>query len=168
MRKEKNIAAEAADEDIVWMELVLKEVEIAAVEGEVLIGCVIVKDGELIAAAHYRRESGRRATAHAEHDALELACENLGGWSLKGACVYVTLEPGPMCAGAIINAQVSRVVYGAKDSSAGAFGSVVDLRNYPLYKPEVRGGVLAERCSALLSDFFSRLRLMRGKNKYKK
>ncbi|NLB17017.1 MAG: nucleoside deaminase, partial [Clostridiales bacterium] len=128
MRKEKTIAAEAADEDIVWMELAIKEAEKAAAEGEVPIGCVIVKDGELIAAAHNRRESGRRATAHAEHDALELACEKLGGWRLKGACVYVTLEPCPMCAGAIINAQVSRVVYGAKDSSAGAFGSVVDLR----------------------------------------
>ncbi|HHX54498.1 MAG TPA: nucleoside deaminase [Clostridiales bacterium] len=168
MKKEKRISAEAADEDIKWMELAIREAEKAMAEGEVPVGCVIVKDGELIAAAHNRRESDRRATAHAEHDAIELACEKLGGWRLSGACVYVTLEPCPMCAGAIINAQVSRVVYGAKDSSAGAFGSVVDLRNYPLYKPEVKGGVMAERCSALLSDFFSRLRLMRGKNRYNK
>lgn len=157
MKKEKRISAEAADEDIKWMELAIREAEKAMAEGEVPVGCVIVKDGELIAAAHNRRESDRRATAHAEHDAIELACEKLGGWRLSGACVYVTLEPCPMCAAAISFARIARLYYGASDPKSGGVGQGPRIFSHPQchHKPEIYDAIAATESAALLREFFA-------------
>jgi len=127
--------------------------------GEVPVGAVIVRDGEIIAKAYNTREIDKNALMHAELKAIDIACKKLGGWRLHECDVYVTLEPCPMCAGAIINARVRRVFYGAKDAKAGAFGSVVNLNSYPLnHKPEVTGGVCEKEAKELLSGFFKELR----------
>ena len=131
----------------------------AAAVGEVPVGAVIVKDGQIIARGENRRELGKNALHHAEISAINNACEALGGWRLPGCDLYVTLEPCPMCAGAIINARIRKVVFGAWDPKAGSCGSVVDLFALPYnHKPECIGGVLQEECGALLSDFFAKLR----------
>ena len=131
----------------------------AARIGEVPVGAVVVKDGEIISRAYNLRENGGGATAHAELLAIEKACQRLGTWRLSGCDVYVTLEPCPMCAGAIINARVDRVIYGAKDFRGGAFGSLIDLNLYPLgHKPEIVPGVCGDECLALLQDFFKNKR----------
>ena len=142
--------------DEFFMRLALREAEHALANGEVPIGCVIVKDGEVIAAAGNERELRPDPTAHAECLALRAAALTLGGWRLPGAMLYVTLEPCPMCAGAIAQARVARVIYGAADPKLGAAGSVVDLLNdarLPFRVPAV-GGVLSRESAALLSDFF--------------
>jgi len=127
--------------------------------GEVPVGAVVVCGGNIIAEGYNRRESDKNALAHAEHDAIGRACAALGGWRLHKCTLYVTLEPCPMCAGAIVNSRISRVVFGARDAKAGAFGSVMNFNFYPLnHKPEITGGVLEAECSALLSDFFRNLR----------
>ncbi len=142
-------------DDLFYMQQALSLAKEAAADGEVPVGAVIVRDGEVIASARNRRENGRSALLHAELEAIGIACERLGGWRLTGCTLYVTLEPCPMCAGAIVNARVPRVVFGAGDARAGAFGSMLDLRNYPLgHKPEVVRGVLREECAAVLRDFF--------------
>ena len=124
------------------------------------VGAVIVRGGEIIARAHNERETGKDATRHAEIIAIEEACKALGGWRLIGCDMYVTLEPCPMCAGAIVNARVVRVVYGARDLRAGAFGSVLNLNEYPLnHKPEIVGGVLEDECLAPIRDFFKKKRV---------
>lgn len=134
----------------------------AAGEGEVPVGCVVVKDGVIVGRGRNRRETGRSATAHAELRAIENACKRLGGWRLWECELYVTLEPCPMCAGAIVNSRIRRVVYGASDPKAGAAGSVLDLFSFPLnHKPEVVSGVMAEECSAELKKFFAGLRARR-------
>ncbi len=141
------------------MQLALEQARIAASLGETPIGAVVVWEGEVVSAAYNRRELDRIATAHAELLAIEAACRKLGGWRLHKATLYVTLEPCPMCAGAIINARVKRVVYGASDRKAGCCGSVLDLFREPFnHHPEVTGGVLAEESAALLTSFFKRLR----------
>ena len=141
------------------MRLALEQARIAASLGETPIGAVVVWEGEVVSAAYNRRELDRIATAHAELLAIEAACRKLGGWRLHKATLYVTLEPCPMCAGAIINARVKRVVYGAADRKAGCCGSVTDLFREPFnHHPEVTGGVLAEESAALLTSFFKRLR----------
>ncbi len=146
-------------EDEAYMRLALEQAELAAAQQETPIGAVLVWEGEVIAAAYNRRELDRRATAHAEILAIEEACRKLGGWRLHKATLYVTLEPCPMCAGAIINARIRRVVYGASDRKAGCCGSVTDLFREPFnHHPEVTGGVLAEESAALLTSFFKRLR----------
>lgn len=129
----------------------------AGEHGDVPIGAVVVRADEVIAAAGNERELRADPTAHAEILALREASERLGGWRIEDATIYVTLEPCAMCAGAIVLARVSRVVYGAGDPKAGAAGSVLDLLSEPAlnHNPEVVGGVLAEDCSALLSSFFS-------------
>ena len=128
--------------------------------GEVPVGAVIVRDGKVIASGYNRRECDRDALAHAEMTAIRRACKKLGGWRLIGCDLYVTLEPCPMCAGAIINARIEHVFIGARDPKAGSFGSVVDLSVEPYnHKPEIEFGVLGDVCSALLSDFFKKLRL---------
>ena len=138
-----------------YMALALAEAEQAAREGEIPVGAVLVKDGEILAAAHNRREHAYDATAHAEILCLREGGKRLGGWRLTGCTLYVTLEPCPMCAGAIINARLDRVVFGDYDSRAGSLGSVVDLTRYPYnHRPEVEGGVMAEEAKALLQDFF--------------
>ena len=127
--------------------------------GDVPVGAVMVRDGEVIAAAGNARERERVATAHAECRVIEAACRALGGWHLTRCTLYVTLEPCPMCAGAAVNARVDRVVFGARDPKAGAFGSALDLNSFPLnHHPEVEGGVLADECAGLLSAFFAEKR----------
>jgi tRNA(adenine34) deaminase len=131
----------------------------AASLGEVPVGAVVVMDGEIISEAYNRRELDKNALAHAELLAIDKACAKLGGWRLHKCELYVTLEPCPMCAGAIVNSRIKRVVFGAKDTKAGAFGTVLNLNDFPLnHKPEIVSGVCEEECAALLSDFFKILR----------
>ena len=131
----------------------------AAQEGEVPVGCVIVKDGEIIGRGRNRREELQRTSSHAEMEAIAQANERLRSWRLDGCTLYVTLEPCPMCAGAILNAHLPRVVYGAKDPKSGAAGSLVDVLHLPgCFQPEVSGGILEAECSQALRDFFRALR----------
>ena len=148
------------------MQAALEEARAAAALGEVPVGAVVAKDGEIIARAHNLRESGKNAIYHAELLAIDAACKALGGWRLWQCELYVTLEPCPMCAGAIINSRIKRVVYGASDLKAGSFGSVVNFNSLAYnHKPEITGGLLEEECAALLSNFFLKLRQKRAKNK---
>ena len=126
---------------------------------EVPVGAVAVRDGKIIASAFNTRESTKCATHHAEILAIERACAALGGWRLPGVTLYVTMEPCAMCAGAIVNSRIERVVYGARDFRFGAFGSAFDLNEVGLnHKPEVVGGVLGEECADILSSYFKRKR----------
>lgn len=137
----------------------IKEARLAAAAGEVPIGAVVVRGGELIARAHNTRETQKNALHHAEILAISRACAVLGGWRLTDCTLYVTLEPCPMCAGATINSRMGRVVFGARDPKAGCAGSVCDLFAMPFnHRPEVEAGVCARECAALLSEFFSNLR----------
>ena len=131
----------------------------AAAAGEVPVGCVIVKDGAVVGRGRNRREEKQQTVSHAEMEAMAQANETLGTWRLEGCTLYVTLEPCPMCAGAILNARVDRVVYGARDQVMGACGGVLNLfmEDFP-HHPALLGGVLAEECRAVLSDFFRDLR----------
>ena len=133
--------------------------EIAESEDEVPVGCVIVRNGEIIASAYNTRERSRCATHHAEILAIERACEALGGWRLPDTTLYVTMEPCVMCAGAIINARIPRVVFGARDIRFGAFGSLINLAEIPLnHKPEITAGVLEEECRETLGAYFRKKR----------
>ena len=137
----------------------IKEANIAAGEGEVPVGAVIIKNGEIIASARNNREATGDATGHAELLAIREACSTLGGWHLEECELYVTLEPCPMCMGAIINSRMGKVVYGAKDSKAGACESVLNMCSYPLnHKPKVTGGFMKEECASILTDFFAKKR----------
>ena len=132
----------------------------AAAAGEVPVGCVVfTRSGEIIGRGRNRREENSDATAHAEVEAIRAACAALGAWNLSGCGIAVTLEPCPMCAGAIINARLSPVIYGAKEPNSGSVGSVINLfeERYG-HRPAVYGGVLAEECAALLAEFFRGLR----------
>ena len=142
-----------------YMKKALIEAEIAAKEGEVPVGAVIVKDGEIIASARNNREATGDATGHAELLAIREACAKLGGWHLDNCELYVTLEPCPMCMGAIINSRLKKVTFGAKDAKAGACGSVLDMRTYPLnHKPIVECGTMQEECAGVLKRFFEKKR----------
>ena len=133
--------------------------EAAAQEGEVPVGAVIARDGEIISGGRNRREKGKNALYHAEIEAIDKACRALGGWRLPGCELYVTLEPCPMCAGAIINARIERVFFGAYDRKFGAITSATRLFELPgIYSPAAEGGLLEEDCAALLSSFFKNLR----------
>lgn len=146
-------------EDEKWMRLALEQAECAAKLGEVPVGAVIVKDGEVVATAYNTRETEKNAVHHAELLAIDRACARLGGWRLWQCDLYVTLEPCPMCAGAIINARIPRIYFGASDPKAGSCGSVIDLFSLPYnHKPEVVRGVMQEECAAVLKNFFRRLR----------
>lgn len=148
-----------AADDETYMRMALEEARKALDAGEVPVGAVIVRGGEVAARGHNRRESRRNALSHAEVEAIDAACRLLNSWRLNDCTLYVTLEPCAMCAGAIINARVGRVVYGAKDKAAGACGSVADLFAMPFsHEPAVKSGVLADECAALLSEFFQSLR----------
>jgi tRNA(adenine34) deaminase len=140
-----------------YMGLALREAERAAAHDDVPIGAVVVRDGDVIGAAGNERELRRDPTAHAEVLALQQAADRLGGWRIPDATIYVTLEPCPMCAGAIVMARVPRVVYGAADPKAGAAGSVLDVLGEPAlnHNPEVTAGVRAEECGRLLDSFFA-------------
>ena len=131
----------------------------AAGEGDVPVGCVIVKDGEIVGEGRNRREENGDATAHAELEAIRDACGRLGSWRLHGCTMYVTLEPCPMCAGGIINSRMDTVRYGAKDDKAGACGSVLNLFEERFnHKPRLYGHLLEEDCAAQLQEFFEKLR----------
>lgn len=131
----------------------------AAAEGEVPVGCVITDGERIVGRGRNRRERGKNALYHAELEAIDAACRALGGWRLWRCTMYVTLEPCPMCAGAIINARIARLVYGAPDAKAGSCGTVTDLFALPYnHRPEVTRGVLEEDCAAVLQVFFRNLR----------
>ena len=131
----------------------------AAAAGEVPVGCVIVRDGVVVGRGRNQREAKRSAASHAEMEAIAQANAALGSWRLDGCELYVTLEPCPMCAGAILNARISRVWYGARDEAFGACGGVMNLfmEDFP-HPPALVGGILGEACRAELAAFFSRLR----------
>ncbi len=131
----------------------------AADEGEVPVGAVVVKDGVIVGRGRNRRETAKQAAAHAEMEAIADACRTLGGWRLSDCDLYVTLEPCPMCAGAIINARIRCVFFGASDKKAGSCGSLVDLFSLPYnHKPHCVAGVLEEECANVLRMFFRELR----------
>ena len=145
--------------DAHWMHQALLEAKKAAALGEIPVGAVIVRDEQVIARAHNRRELDQDAMAHAEVLCIQQACRVLNSWRLSGCTLYVTLEPCPMCSGAIINSRLDRVVYGAKDDKAGCAGSVADLFVMPFnHTPVIRSGILEEECAAVLSEFFETLR----------
>ncbi|MBP3400351.1 MAG: tRNA adenosine(34) deaminase TadA [Selenomonadales bacterium] len=139
-----------------YMGLALVEARKAYELGEVPIGAVVVKDGEVIATAYNLRETGHDATAHAEVLAIRRACEKIGHWRLTGATLYVTIEPCPMCAGALVMSRVDRLVYGAADYKAGAVESLFNITNHSglNHRIEVRAGVREEECRNLMKDFF--------------
>lgn len=144
---------------IEFMKKALELAKIAAENGDVPVGCVIVRDGKIIAEGYNRRQTDKNAVSHAETEAISSACRLLGGWRLPGCSIYVTLEPCPMCAGAIINARIPEVYIAARDSKSGAFGSVLNLRNYPLnHKPDLHFGIMETESADLLRDFFRKLR----------
>ena len=147
------------NDDVLFMKEAIKLAKKAALLGEVPIGAVVVRDGVIVGEAFNLRETEKLATAHAEISAIEAACKKLGGWRLFGSTLYVTLEPCPMCAGAIVNSRIDRVVYGAPDLRFGACGSLFNINSYPLnHAFEITGGVCEEECKELLSDFFKNLR----------
>lgn len=141
------------------MQKALELAKISATEGEVPVGAIIVKGDEIVGAGRNRREYGKNALYHAEIEAIDNACKTLGGWRLWECDMYVTLEPCPMCAGAIINSRIKTVYYGASDLKAGSFGSVVDFNSLPYnHKPEIVSGVMQDEARKMLSDFFKGLR----------
>ena len=142
-----------------FMEAAIHQANKAAAAGEIPVGAVIVRNGEILAAAHNRREEKQSALSHAETEAIALACERLGSWRLDDCEMYVTLEPCPMCAGAIINARIGTLVFGAYERKAGCADSVVNLFSYPFeHTPEVYGGIREEESLALLRSFFEERR----------
>ena len=147
-------------EDVFYMDQALALAAEAAAEGEVPVGCVVVRGGEIVGRGRNRREVGKNALAHAELEAIHDACKNLGGWRLWECTLYVTLEPCPMCAGAIINARIPRVVYGASDAKAGSCGSVCNLFSMAYnHHPVVQSGIREAECAAQLKQFFQELRV---------
>lgn len=147
-----------------FMKKALHYARLAAKRGETPVGAVIVRDGEIVSWGYNRRESDKNALKHAEIMAIDRACRKLGGWRLWQCEMYVTLEPCPMCAGAIINSRLKKVYFGAYDKKAGCFGSVTDMNALPFnHHPEIEGGVMAEECSAVISDFFRELRKRKAK-----
>ena len=151
--------AEAMIDDELFMREAIRLAREAEDIDEVPVGALCVKDGRIISTAYNTRETSRCATHHTEILAIERACEALGGWRLPGVTLYVTMEPCAMCAGAVINSRIERVVYGAPDLRFGAFGSLIDLSSVGLnHKPEIVGGVLREECVAILSGYFAKKR----------
>ena len=146
-------------DDLYYMRAAIELAKKAEEIDEVPVGALIVRGGEIISEAYNTRESSKCATHHAELLAIERACERLGGWRLPETTLYVTMEPCCMCAGAIINARIPRVVYGTPDIRFGAFGSLIDLVKIPLnHTPEVVGGVLAEETREILTEYFRKKR----------
>lgn len=142
-----------------FMRYAIAEAHKAEALGEVPVGAVIVKNGKIISSGYNKREIRNNALYHAEIEAINSACEKLKSWRLIDCNLYVTLEPCPMCAGAIINARLNRVVFGAKDVKAGSCGSVINLFELDYnHKPKIICGILENECSVLLSNFFKNLR----------
>jgi len=147
------------EDDVRFMREAMELARVAESLDEVPVGAVVVKDGKIIARGYNTRETDKCATHHAEIVAIEEACRVLGGWRLIGATLYVTMEPCVMCAGAIINARVPRVVYGTRDLRFGAFGSLLNLAAVPLnHTPEIVGGVLEDECREMLRGYFKKKR----------
>ncbi len=149
------------DRDERFIRLALEEAVVALEHGDVPIGAVLVRRDEVIARTHNSRELRRDATAHAEMDALRLGAERLGDWRLEGCELFVTLEPCPMCAGAIVAHRIARLVFGAWNAQAGAAGSLYNITDDPRlnHHVDVRRGVLADECAAPLAELFQELRL---------
>lgn len=153
--------------DETYMRLALELARQAAEEGEVPVGAVVVCEGKIVGRGRNRRETKKNALHHAEIEAIEKACRKLGGWRLHKCDLYVTLEPCPMCAGAIINARIKTVYYGAPDPKAGSCGTLVDLFALPYnHRPTVVSGVMEEACAAILRDFFRALREKRRRLRF--
>ncbi|MBQ7330415.1 MAG: tRNA adenosine(34) deaminase TadA [Oscillospiraceae bacterium] len=147
-------------DDTYFMKEALALAREAGAEGEVPVGCVVVRGDEIVGRGRNRREKEKNALCHAELEAISQACQTLGGWRLWECTLYVTLEPCPMCAGAIVNARIPRVVYGASDAKCGAAGSVCNLFSMAFnHHPEVESGVLEEEAGQLLQEFFQNLRV---------
>ncbi|MED3876099.1 tRNA adenosine(34) deaminase TadA [Lysinibacillus capsici] len=148
------------DADRLFMKQALEEAQQAALLGEVPIGAVLVYEGKIIARAHNLRETTQNATTHAELLVIQEACKKIGSWRLEDTTLYVTLEPCPMCAGAILQSRIPRVVYGARDQKAGCVDSLYQLLNDERFNHEcdVTEGILAEECGQILTDFFKALR----------
>ena len=157
-------------EDTLFMDEAIALAREAAAEGEVPVGCVVVCRGQIVGRGRNRRERDKTALGHGEIEAIGEACRNLGGWRLWECTLYVTLEPCPMCAGAIINARIPRVVYGASDAKCGACGSVCDLFAMEFnHHPVIEYGILEEESTALLTRFFQELRVtLRSRPKWRK
>ena len=156
-------------DDLYFMDAALELARQAAAEGEVPVGCVIVRGDEIVGRGRNRRERDKSALAHAEIEAIADACRNLGGWRLWECTLYVTLEPCPMCAGAILNARIPRVVYGARDEKYGACASVCALFSMEFnHRPAVESGVREAESAKLMTEFFQNLRLeLRSRPKWK-
>jgi len=148
-------------EDELWMQEAIRQAKMAEQLGEVPIGAVIVRDGVIVGAGYNVRETAKDPTGHAEMVAIRRASETLGAWRLLGCTLYVTLEPCPMCAGAILQSRIERVVYGTHDPKAGCVGTLMDLLqdNRFNHTTEWTSGVLQEQCAGLLTEFFRRLRV---------
>ncbi|CAM4018441.1 tRNA adenosine(34) deaminase TadA [Alkalicoccus chagannorensis] len=155
------------DRDEQWMKEALKEAALAEEAGEVPIGAVIVRDDAVIGRGRNRRETLQQADAHAEMAAVREACTSIGSWRLEGCTLYVTLEPCPMCAGAVIQSRIERVVFGAWDPKGGCCGSIVNLLEEDRFnhRADSRGGVLEEETGGVLTDFFRSLRQKRKEEK---
>jgi tRNA(adenine34) deaminase len=148
-----------------YIKIALLEAKKAANIGEVPVGAVIVFEDKIIAKGYNKRETKKNALLHAEIIAIDKACKKLGSWRLENCELYVTLEPCPMCGGAIINSRIKRVVFGAYDNKSGACGSVVNLFDLPFnHCPEIVGGILEKQASKILSDFFKQLRAKKAKS----
>lgn len=156
-------------QDEIFMDAALELAKEAAADGEVPVGCVIVRDGKIVGRGRNRRETAKTALGHAEIEAIAEANRNLGGWRLWDCTLYVTLEPCPMCAGAIINARIPRVVFAAKDDKCGACGSVCDLTAMDFnHHPVVESGLREQEAADLLQTFFSDLRVsLRSRPKWR-
>ena len=147
------------EKDEIFMRIALEQARLAALDGEVPVGAVITLGDRVVSTGRNRREKGKNALYHAEIEAIDAACRELGGWRLWQCDMYVTLEPCPMCAGAIINSRIRRLVFGASDAKAGSCGSVVELFALPYTpRPAVVPGFMADECAAELSGFFRGLR----------
>ncbi len=145
--------------DVEFMKIAIAEAKLSLVSDDVPVGAVIVRDGEIISSAHNMREADGCATAHAEVKAIEAACRKLGRWRLSDCVMYVTIEPCIMCAGAIINARIGKVIFGARNPKAGACVSVIDVNAHSLgAKVEFTSGVCEEECGELISEFFKKKR----------
>ena len=145
--------------DEFYMNIAIELANEAAIIKEVPVGAIVVRNDEIIGKGYNRRETGKSSVWHAEIEAINNACSNVGSWRLHDCELYVTLEPCPMCAGAIINSRIKRVIFGASDPKAGAFGSIMDMNSFGLnHKVEITAGVKKSVCSCMLTDFFKNLR----------
>ena len=145
-----------------FMKRAMELAKLSAAEGEVPVGAVVVRNGEIVGEGRNRREASKNALSHAELEAIDSACRKLVGWRLWECDIFVTLEPCPMCAGAIINSRIRNVYFGAYDEKNGACGSVMRLDGFT-HTPEIHGGIMEAECAELLTDFFRQLRQVKKK-----